>query len=204
MPRARVRHTTLALIVLAALALHVGEARAALITITPNPSFLIVPEDQPGAFNFTVQNISTGIIEVPASPFGVTPIEFITVAAGDPTLGNVNQINDGIEFVSGDENDRVTMARLVQGADFCSGFNLGPQGTCVFSVFFNTADNNKAQSDTNTGVWKIYVSVGFFPAGQQFQSVEHANVSVEVEIPAQSRRFRNLLRSCFSLPASLG
>ena len=154
-----------------------------ILTLTTAPPFLIVPEDLPGAFNVTVKNVSTGVVEIPLGGFGVSPIENINAAPGSPFYENVNQINNGIEFVSGDDNDKVTLARIVQGSDFCSGFNLGPQGTCLFSVFFNTADNNKPASDTNSGVWKIHLSIGFFPQGAQVQSNEHGSFLVEVIDP---------------------
>jgi hypothetical protein len=50
-------------------------------------------------------------------------------------------------------------------------------------VFFNTADNNKAQSDTNSGVWRIRTTVGFFLPSQPFQQNAHASVLVEVIDP---------------------
>lgn len=45
----RARLLVLALVVVAALAVHVENARADFITITANPLFRVVPEDQPGA-----------------------------------------------------------------------------------------------------------------------------------------------------------
>ncbi len=178
-----VRVWIVAFAVAGAVGLHPQESHAASITLTPTPPFLIVPEDLPGAFSVTVKNVSTGIVEIPASPFGVSPLENIVVAGASPFFGNVNDINGGIEYVSGDMNDKVTLARIVQGTDFCSGFDLGPQGTCVFSVFFSTADNNKPASGTNSGIWRIHLSVGFFPAGAQVQSNAHGSVLVEVIDP---------------------
>lgn len=130
-----------------------------------------------------MKNVSSEIVEIPAGGFGVTPLEQIELEGISDFYGNINDIHKGIEFIGGDENDMVTLARLVVGADFCCGFKLGPQGTCVYSVFFNTADNNKPLSDTNSGLWRIHTTVGFFVPSQPFQQNAHGSAMVEVLDP---------------------
>lgn len=65
-------------------------SQAISISITPNPPSRTVPEDQSGAFNFTVQNISLAVVEVRE-----LASEQITVADPDPDIGNTRSGDEG-------------------------------------------------------------------------------------------------------------
>lgn len=48
----------------------------------------------------------------------------------------------------------------------------------AFKPLFDTQDLNKSQSDTNSGIWKIYNVVSFAPAGTPNFQIGRATVEV--------------------------
>jgi hypothetical protein len=168
---------------------HADPSQAvSMISVTPNVPFRIVPEGDSGLFNFTVTNVGTE----PVTLTVFSPL--LNVPAGDPAFGNTNPIVNGVEFVSGDRNDEVFRTTIPNGEDFCGGFRLGPEGTCVFKQLFDTHDLNKSQSDTKSGIWKIYNFVSFTPA------VRSEEPQLKFSILGPLHNFLNLPRFSFSRP----
>lgn len=114
----------------------VSPVMGATINITPNPQAISVLEGQPGVFDFMVTNGGT-------VDFTIKDVRLVGNKAGN-----------SIDYFSGDRRDEVWNTALVLEAN-CEGKTLGPGGTCTFQQTFQTRDNDKPHSDTNSGVWLI-------------------------------------------------
>jgi hypothetical protein len=140
-----------------------------IITVTPTPSARSIVEGNWSDFTFKIQNKSTMLETV--------RIDSVRLVNG--------KSDDSIAFQDGDRRDKVIATALQLPSWWSAPTDLGAGGWLDFTQKFWTADYDKDNSDTNSGIWKISNEVTWTYNGIQQTSKGFA--VVEVRDPGASQ-----------------